>query len=91
MSDWDDEWDDSWGRDDSSRWGTLVTAQGDVLSDTKYPTGAGDYRGYYANVRDAILGAAPLAVTPDQALQVMHALELARESSRRRCALPWKA
>jgi predicted dehydrogenase len=83
--------DDSWGRDDSSRWGTLVTAQGDVLSDTKYPTGAGDYRGYYANVRDAILGAAPLAVTPDQALQVMHALELARESSRRRCALPWKA
>ena len=83
--------DDSWGKDDSSRWGTLVSAQGDALNEAQYPTAAGDYRGYYANVRDAILGTAPLAVTPQQALQVMHAIELARESNRRRCTVPWKA
>ena len=81
--------DDSWGLDEPSRWGTLVTAQGETLSEARFPTAAGDYRGYYANVRDAMLGTAPLVVTPQQVLQVMHALELARESSRRRCALPW--
>ena len=43
------------------------------------------------SVRDAMLGAAPLAVTPEQALRVMCALEIARESSRSRCTLPWKS
>lgn len=80
-----------WGAEDPGRWGTLLTTQGDALSEEKYPTAAGDYRGCYANIRDAILGAAPLAVTPEQGLNVMHALELARESSRRRCTLPWKS
>jgi predicted dehydrogenase len=50
----------------------------------------GDYRQYYANVRDAILGKAPLAVTPESTLKVMRALELAIESSRKRCAVQWK-
>ena len=79
----------SWGTEDPERWGTLLTAQGEALSEEKYPTAAGDYRGYYANIREAILGNAPLAVTPEQALRVMHALELARDSSHRRCTLPW--
>ena len=80
-----------WGHEAPERWGTLLVAQGDSFITDKLPTLPGDYRQYYQNVRDAILGAAPLAVTAEQALRVMRALELAHESSRRRCILPWKA
>ena len=55
----------------------------------KYATEPGDYRKYYENVRDAILGLAELAVTPAQALRVMRALELAMESSRTGRVLAW--
>jgi len=37
-----------------------------------------------------LLGTAVLAVTPEHALNVMRALELARESSARRCTIPWR-
>ena len=41
----------------------------------------GDYRGYYASVRDALLGVAPLQVTPEQAWRTTRLIELARQSS----------
>jgi len=50
----------------------------------------GDWREFYANVRDALLGKAELLVTPEQALNVMIALELARESSEARRTVDWK-
>ncbi len=50
----------------------------------------GDWREFYANVRDAILGKAPLLVTPQQILNVMVALELALESNSKRCTVPWR-
>jgi scyllo-inositol 2-dehydrogenase (NADP+) len=80
-----------WGREPTERWGCLVVAQGDSLASEKLPTTPGDYRQYYMNVRDAMLGKAALAVTPEQALGVMRALELAVESSHRRCTIPWKS
>jgi predicted dehydrogenase len=80
-----------WGYEAPERWGTLLEAQGDSFATDKLPTAPGDYRQYYQNVRDAMLGNAPLAVTPEQALRVMRALELAQESSRRRCVIPWKS
>jgi scyllo-inositol 2-dehydrogenase (NADP+) len=79
-----------WGYEAPERWGTLLIAQGDSFLTDKFPTLPGDYRKYYQNVRDAILGAAPLAVTAEQALRVMRALELALESSRQRCVVPWR-
>ncbi len=82
---------DFWGHEAPERWGTLLRAQGDTLAQERWPTAAGDYRQYYANVRDAISGTAPLAVTPQQSLRVMRALELAHESSRERRTLPWEA
>ena len=81
---------ESWGCDGPERWGTLLVAHGDSLVSEPLPTAPGDYRGYYQNVRDAILGKAALAVTPHQALNVMRALECAFESSRRRCEVPWR-
>jgi predicted dehydrogenase len=80
-----------WGSEAAERWGTLLEAQGDSLVKAQLPTTPGDYRQYYGNVRDAILGKAPLAVTPESALKVMRALELALEASKKRCAVPWKA
>lgn len=43
---------------------------------------AGDYRQYYAQVRDAIRGSGPNPVTPDEAIGVMTVLEAAQISAR---------
>jgi predicted dehydrogenase len=81
---------DHWGVDPEEMWGTLSTAQGDAITSRPFPTECGDYRGYYENVRDAILGKAQLAVTPEQAADVLLAVELARESSDRGCIVQWR-
>ena len=68
--------------------GTLSLAQADgTTRERRVPPGHSDYRDFYANVRDAMLGKAKLAVTPQHALNVMRVLELARESSTRRRSL----
>jgi len=56
----------------------------------KVPTLRGDYRKFYENVRDVMLGKAKPLVTLEAALRVMYALELAAESSAQRKALAWK-
>ena len=68
---------------------TIANADG-TLREQRVPPRKTDYREFYANVRDAILGRAELAVTPQHALNVMQVLELARESSRQRCTIPWQ-
>jgi len=62
-----------------------------LITQTRIPTETGDYRRYYQNVRDGIVSGAPLDVSPQHALGIMQALELAIESSRRRCTLPFPA
>jgi len=69
------------------RWGTLARATENGVVSEVLPTETGDYRGFYANVRDAIRGTASLAVTPEQALDAIRLLELAVESSRKRRTL----
>jgi predicted dehydrogenase len=68
---------------------TLVNAKGIVTLQERVPSAPGDYRSYYANVRDVLLGTATPLVTVEHALNVMRVLELARESSARRCTVPW--
>ena len=48
----------------------------------------GDYRLYYAGVRDAILGKATPPVLAVDAWRVAQLLEWAVESSAQRCAIP---
>jgi predicted dehydrogenase len=74
----------AWGKEPPEAWGKLSQAEGDKLSERAVPTEAGDYRGYYENVRDAILGKAALAVTPREALSVMRVIELAQQSNHER-------
>ena len=71
----------AWGKEPPEAWGTLTKVEGDKIIERTVPTEAGDYCEYYENVRDAILGRAALAVTPQGALNVMRVLELAQESS----------
>ncbi len=74
-----------WGKEPESAWGKLTTAEGEK----KVPTIPGHYRGYYENVRDAILGKAPIAVSPQQAIDVMRVIDLAQQSSNKRCTVLW--
>jgi predicted dehydrogenase len=80
-----------WLQEKESAWGALtvapVPADPATLITHQVKTEPGDYRGFYANVRDAILGAAPLAVTPQDGYRVIRLLELARESSATGCTL----
>jgi scyllo-inositol 2-dehydrogenase (NADP+) len=71
-----------WGEEDESQWGTLSLAGEDgSVTCRSIRTDPGDYRGFYANVRDAILGTSSLAVPASDGLRVIRLLELARESS----------
>src|SRR5947208_2110590 len=74
-----------WDADPPPLYGKLTTPEGT----RPVPTVPSSYARYYENVRDAILGTAQLAVTPEQALDVMRGLELAVASSQQRRVLPW--
>jgi scyllo-inositol 2-dehydrogenase (NADP+) len=78
---------DDWGLEPESQWGTLSLADGSPPR--KIPTERGDYRRFYAGMRDAILEGAPLPVTTQQSLANMRVLELARQSSREGRTIPW--
>jgi scyllo-inositol 2-dehydrogenase (NADP+) len=83
-----------WLAEPESQWGTLtvapVLADPGTLTRTKVKTELGDYRLYYANVRDAINGVAKLAVTPEDGYRTVKLLEMARESSAEGRTLPVK-
>ena len=73
-----------WLAEPEEAWGTVAVAPDPAepgkLVRTKVKTELGDYRGFYASVRDAINGGS-LAVTPEDGYRVIKLLEMARESS----------
>ena len=79
-----------WGAEPEENWGVLTVPEGDQLTQRRIPSEKCDFRDYYANVRDTLLGKAAPAVTPEWAVNVMRLLEMARESSERRCTIPWE-
>jgi len=79
----------SWVVEKPENFGELTVMENGNNITRKIPS-MGDWREFYANVRDAILGKAPLLVTPQQILDVMVVLELTLESSSKRCAIPWR-
>ena len=81
--------DTAWGAEPEENWGVLTVPSRDLFERRRIPPANCDYRDYYSNVRDAILGRASLAVTPERALEVMRLLEFARASSKKRCTIPW--
>jgi scyllo-inositol 2-dehydrogenase (NADP+) len=80
------DWGADWGVEVEELWGTLSLAGEPSV---RIKTERGDYRGFYANVRDAIEKKAALDVTPEQALRTMRAVMLAHKSSRERRTVAW--
>jgi scyllo-inositol 2-dehydrogenase (NADP+) len=80
------DWGADWGLEPEERWGTLSRVN---EQPRKVKTERGDYRGFYANVRDAIEKGTPLDVPPEQALRTMRALLLAHKSSREERKVRW--
>jgi predicted dehydrogenase len=76
---------DDWLEENESAWGLLTVAptpaDPGTLVRREIKTERGDYRGFYANVRDAINGVAEQAVKAEDGYRVIRLLELARESS----------
>ena len=76
-----------WDRESPELHGTLTTSEGTRV----VPTVPSNFTRYYENVRDAILGTAPLAVTPGQALDVMRGLLFAVTSSQEKRVVAWRS
>ncbi len=76
-----------WDADPPEFHGSLITSD----ATRTVPTLRSSFTRYYENVRDAMLGTAQLAVTPEWSLDVMRGLVLAAESSRTHTVLPWSA
>lgn len=80
------DWGPDWGVEKEELWGTLSLVG---EPSRKIKSERGDYRGFYANVRDAIEKGAPLDVTPQQALRTMRGVLLAHKSSREARTVKW--
>ena len=74
-----------WYEEDEAAWGMVTVApdpaEPGTLERRVVKTELGDYRGFYASVRDAVMGA-ELEVTAEDGFRVIRMLELARVSSR---------
>jgi predicted dehydrogenase len=81
-----------WFHEPEANWGMLTLGtkltEPVELSRAKHPTAPGDYRLYYANVRDAIRGEAPLAIPSEDGFRIVKLLELAVQSSNEQRTLP---
>lgn len=74
-----------WLEEEEAAWGEVVTAADPArpgkLSRRRVKTVEGDYRAFYAGVRDAVLGRGAAPVTAEDGWRVLRLIELARESS----------
>jgi predicted dehydrogenase len=76
--------DPAWGKEPADEWGNLIVdVNGSTVTRSIEPI-PGDYRLYYAGVRDALLGKAPAPVPAVTAWRVARLLEWAAESSDKR-------
>ena len=85
--------DPAWGREPESAWGTLHVDIGGGTVTRPVPAIHGDYRLYYAGIRDALLGKSAAPVAALDAWRVARILEWAGESSekRREIVCDWSA
>lgn len=81
----------AWLPEPESAWGklTLATERAEPvqLESKAFPSVTGDYRRFYLQVRDAILGHAPLAISTEDGYRSIRLLDLALQSSHERRTL----
>lgn len=73
--------DENWGIEPKELWGTINTLHNGLNFRGTVESERGDYRGFYENVRDAILGKDKLEVHPEEGRNTIRLIELATESS----------
>src|SRR5690554_4649965 len=71
-----------WGKEPECIWGTIDAEYNGVKIKGKIESEQGDYRDYFINLRDAILGKTEIAVKAEEARNVMYIIELAFHSSK---------
>lgn len=75
----------TWGQETQAEWGLLyVDVEGGMVS-RPVATVPGDYRSFYAAVRNAVEGKAPAPISAVDAWRVARILEWARQSAKSRC------
>ena len=79
-----------WGIEPESVWGNLVTEINGLKFSGKVESETGDYRDYYANVRDAISDNKTLDVTAEHARNIIRVIELAIQSNDERRTIDCK-
>src|SRR5690606_41756125 len=82
--------DRDWGLEPSSRWGFMDSKAPGLKYFGKIETLQGSYESFYRNVYEAITQEKELAVTAEQAREVIHAIELAVLSSKEKRELEYK-
>jgi len=70
-----------WGTDPENLWGKLNTEINGLHVEGKIETIPGNYLGFYENIYEAIRNGKSLAVTAEQAIQVIRLIEAAMRSS----------
>jgi predicted dehydrogenase len=79
----------NWGEEPEELWGTLDTEAGGLHLRARVETIAGSYQTFYRNLADAIEGRAELSVKPEEALNTIRIIELARQSSEQKRTVPF--
>ena len=77
-----------WGEESAELWGKLNTQIAGLHIAGQVESLAGSYQAFYQNIADAIAGSAELAVKPEEARNTIRIIELARQSSAEKRALP---
>jgi scyllo-inositol 2-dehydrogenase (NADP+) len=80
--------DSNWGQEPPANWGTLYVDEDSMMVTRPIKPIAGDYRLFYAGVRDALLGKAPAPTKAIEAWRTARLLEWAVESSDQRREIP---
>lgn len=76
-----------WGTDPENLWGKINTEINGLHVEGKIETIPGNYLGFYQNIYEAIRDGKPLAVTAEQALEVIQLIEAAMQSNAERRAV----
>ena len=78
----------NWGQVPEREWGTLTLDRVGQLVSSPLASEPGDYRMFYAGIRDALLGTAPAPVSALEAWRTVRVLEYALESAQQHREIP---
>jgi len=76
-----------WGQESNSVYGTLHTEINGKIIHEKYPSLAGNYGYLYDDLYNTIVHEQPLKVKPEHGYNTIRLIELATESSNRKCRI----